>query len=90
MWAPGVKYHILSEKVPVPREVMSRVGRNVGEPKKCIKCHRKIALNKGGMSGRESQALEMAYIVLMSNMPLGVGRKRQLMERPLRNLITAG
>ena len=29
-------------------------------------------------------------MVLMSNMPLGVGRKGKLIERPLGNLITAG
>ena len=32
----------------------------------------------------------MAYIVLMSNMPLGVGRKGEVIESPLRYLETAG
>ena len=47
-WPLGVKYEILSEKMPVPRELTSRVGSNVGEPEECIKSHKKIALNNGG------------------------------------------
>ena len=84
-----MKHEILPQEMSILRKLASRVWGNVGESKKCIKGHQKIALNKGG-SPKESQALEMAYMVLMSKMPLGVGRKGELMESPLRNLVTAG
>ena len=41
-------------------------------------------------SERKSQALEIWYRVLMSNIPPGVGLKGELMERLLMNLETDG
>ena len=44
-----------------------------------------MALNKGGWSDKELQALELWYMVLMSKIPLGVGANCEFMEMLLRN-----